>query len=78
MKTKGKRACRICGTLFSDSNQPCPVCALRGALSSNRAISESTVELSLWPAQLRFGHYEILAREDGTALELGHGAMGVT
>ena len=26
----------------------------------------------------RFGHYEIIARDDGAAWELGHGAMGVT
>jgi hypothetical protein len=26
----------------------------------------------------RFDHYEILTREDGTPLELGRGAMGVT
>jgi serine/threonine protein kinase len=29
-------------------------------------------------SQLRFEHYEILTREDGTPFELGRGAMGVT
>ncbi|MBV9275054.1 MAG: hypothetical protein JO333_14235 [Verrucomicrobia bacterium] len=27
---------------------------------------------------LRFDHYQIVTREDGTPLELGRGAMGVT
>jgi serine/threonine protein kinase len=41
-------------------------------------IDESSVEPSLLGSQLRFEHYEILIREDGTPLELGRGAMGVT
>jgi serine/threonine protein kinase len=70
---KGKRACGICGSLFSVTNESCPVCALRGALSS-----ESPVEPTLSPSQLQFEHYEILTDGDGTPLELGRGAMGVT
>ena len=73
MTAKGKRACGICGSLFSVTNESCPVCALRGALSS-----ESPVEPILSPSQLQFEHYEILTGGDGTPLELGRGAMGVT
>jgi Protein kinase domain len=69
----GKRACGICGNLFPVANESCPVCALRCALSS-----ESTVEPILSPSQLQFEHYEILTGGNGTPLELGRGAMGVT
>jgi serine/threonine protein kinase len=74
---QGKRACSICGTLFSDSSESCPVCALRGALNEP-AISESPSERSLTVSQLRFEHYEIVTREDGTPFELGRGTMGIT
>jgi len=33
---------------------------------------------TLSPSELRFEHYEVLTRDDGTPLELGRGAMGVT
>ena len=78
MKTKDKRACPVCGTLFSGDSDSCPVCALRGALGNEPAISENSVEPTPSPSQLRFEHYEILTREDGTPVELGRGAMGVT
>jgi predicted ATPase len=73
--TKGRRACPVCGTLFP--GESCPVCALRGALDEP-AIGESFLEPVLSASQLRFEHYEILTREDGTPLRLGRGAMGVT
>jgi hypothetical protein len=63
--------------LYDDSD-PCPVCALRGALCNEQSISESPTEPALSPAQLRFEHYEVLTRDDGAPLELGRGAMGVT
>jgi serine/threonine protein kinase len=75
--TRGKRACPVCGTLFPDNSDSCPVCALREALGNEPTISESSVEPTLG-SQLRFEHYEILTYEDGTPLELGRGAMGVT
>jgi serine/threonine protein kinase/tetratricopeptide (TPR) repeat protein len=78
VKLQGKRACPICGTLFPDNSDSCPVCALRGALGNEPTIGESAVESALAGSQLRFEHYEILTREDGTPLELGRGAMGVT
>jgi serine/threonine protein kinase len=78
VKTKDKRACPVCGTLFPDSSESCPVCALRGAVRNESAITESRVEPPHSASQLRFEHYEVLTREDGTPLELGRGAMGVT
>src|SRR5207244_3185829 len=74
--TKGRRACPVCGTPFT--GESCPVCALRGALGNESAITESRIEPTHSPFQLRFEHYEILTHEDGTPLELGRGAMGVT
>jgi serine/threonine protein kinase len=78
VKTNGKRACQVCGTALYDNSDPCPVCALRGALGNEQSISESPTEPALLPSQLRFEHYEVLTRDDGTPLELGRGAMGVT
>ena len=78
MKTKSKRACPVCGTLFPDDSESCPVCALRGALGNESAITESQVEPTHSVSQLRFEHYEVLTHDDGTPLELGRGAMGVT
>jgi hypothetical protein len=77
VKTKDKRACPICGTLFPDSSDACPVCALRGVLGNEQTVSQS-VGPTLSPSQLRFEHYEVLTLDDGTPLELGRGAMGVT
>jgi hypothetical protein len=78
VKTKDKRAYPVCGTLFPDRSDSCPVCALQGALRNEPVISESSIEPTLSPSQPRFEHYEILTHEDGTPVELGRGAMGVT
>jgi protein kinase-like protein len=79
----------VCGTLFPDSSDSCPVCALRGALqpeteastrggtASIRSLVASFEKESL-EQNLRFEHYQVLKNEDGTPMELGHGAMGVT
>jgi serine/threonine protein kinase len=74
---KDRRACPVCNTLFSDSSESCPVCALRGALGNEQPTSESSIEPTL-STPFRFEHYEILKHEDGTPVELGRGAMGVT
>src|SRR5258708_18571560 len=74
MKSKAKRVCPVCGTHFADSSESCPVCALQGALkpeSGASSIEDGTSEL-------RFEHYRVLQNEDGTPIELGHGAMGMT
>jgi TolB-like protein len=76
--TSETRACPVCGTLFPESNESCPVCSLRGALGDEQRISDAVGEPTLAVSQLRLDHYEILTRDDGTAFELGRGAMGVT
>jgi len=62
----------------------CPVCMLRKALangveSGESSASEDTVKPTTpdQPAQ-RFEHYEVVNGADGTPVELGRGAMGVT
>ncbi len=77
MIAKDRRACPVCNTLFPDSSESCPVCALRRALGNEQLTSESSIEPAP-SSPLRFEHYEILKHEDGTPVELGRGAMGVT
>ena len=77
--TPAKRACPVCGTLLPDDDSAmCPVCALRGALEQGQETVELKPDLTPAPAALRFDHYQVLTREDGTPFELGRGAMGVT
>jgi serine/threonine protein kinase/Flp pilus assembly protein TadD len=75
VKTKSSRACPVCGTPFT--GELCPVCVLRGALGSEETVSQS-VGPTLSRSEFRFEHYEVLSCDDGTPLELGRGAMGVT
>jgi serine/threonine protein kinase len=77
-KNHVKRACSVCGTLLPDESADCPVCAFRAALDDDRKLSELSVDLTPSLSSLRFEHYHVLAREDGTPFELGRGAMGVT
>jgi predicted ATPase len=56
----------------------CPVCALRGALDMGHETAELNIDSTPSSSAFQFEHYQILAREDGTPLELGRGAMGVT
>ena len=74
MRTKGKRTCPVCGARFPDSSESCPVCALQGALKSESGASS----IEEGTSELRFEHYRVLQNQDGTPIELGHGAMGVT
>jgi TolB-like protein len=75
MKIIGKRVCPACGALVLESD-PCPVCLLRVALNEDAFISRSATATSCF--QLDFEHYRVLQHEDGTPIELGRGAMGVT
>jgi hypothetical protein len=75
VKTKSSRACPVCGLPFT--GELCPVCVLRGALGSEETVSQS-VGPTLSRSEFRFEHYEVLSCDDGTPLELGRGAMGVT
>jgi serine/threonine protein kinase/tetratricopeptide (TPR) repeat protein len=79
--------CPKCGTKNPFSRPPdrCPVCQLRAALGTDEMAtaaqdgwgSESADEAGLPPSD-RFEHYELLKHPDGTPVELGRGAMGVT
>jgi serine/threonine protein kinase len=75
MQTIGKRVCPACGALVFESN-PCPVCLLRGAINPDTSGFQSTISTS--SSELDFEHYRVLQNEDGTPIELGRGAMGVT
>ncbi|HYZ73972.1 MAG TPA: serine/threonine-protein kinase, partial [Chthoniobacterales bacterium] len=78
MNPDPRRICQACGAVIPAGSEFCLVCALRGALDDR----QETVELNVEPAPslsaARFDHYQVLTREDGALLELGHGAMGVT
>jgi serine/threonine protein kinase/tetratricopeptide (TPR) repeat protein len=78
MKAEDKRVCQVCGTPFPASSDFCPVCVLRGAIGDDQATSELAADPTPPPSELRFGHYQVLTREDGKPFELGRGAMGVT
>src|ERR1700751_2655708 len=70
--TPAKRACPECGMLLPEEAEFCPVCALRQVAETQ---SESVLDTS---SQLCFERYQVLKNEDGTPLELGRGAMGLT
>ena len=76
MKTEEKRPCPVCGTLLPETSDACPVCVLRGALKPEDDSRPSSVDPNA--SELCFEHYRVLRNEDGTPIELGHGAMGVT
>jgi eukaryotic-like serine/threonine-protein kinase len=82
--------CPRCGTKMPASRpvDRCPVCQLRQALdpqveselltaTADKAVAHpGTQPLTL--SANRFDHYQLLAHDDGTPIELGRGAMGVT
>jgi serine/threonine protein kinase len=83
MSTEPQRTCPSCGTELSEAMEFCPVCMLRQALageveSGESSTSEDAVKPILEEARRRFEHYELVKGEDGTPVELGRGAMGVT
>jgi serine/threonine protein kinase len=82
MNTEQRRKCSVCGREFSGGMAFCSVCMLRAAAApdpeSGASSLEDAVEAPLEPAARRFENYELLNREDGTPIELGRGAMGVT
>jgi serine/threonine protein kinase/Flp pilus assembly protein TadD len=73
---ESKRVCQVCGTVLSNDSEFCPVCALQGALKPENG--GSTLKDTLSESELRFEHYRVLQNPDGTPVELGRGAMGVT
>src|SRR6202049_3763990 len=82
MSTEPQCTCPSCGNEFSGAMEFCPVCMLRKALAGDVESRESSSEDSRTPtsqdAAHRFEHYELVRGEDGTPVELGRGAMGVT
>jgi serine/threonine protein kinase len=52
--------------------------ALAGGVESGESFSENPVKSTPKDAAQRFDHYELVRSEDGTAVELGRGAMGIT
>src|SRR6516162_56738 len=83
MNTVSKRTCPSCGNEFSGAMEFCPVCMLRKALPRGVESGESfaateTIKPRREDAAHRFEHYELVTGEDGKAVELGRGAMGVT
>jgi hypothetical protein len=82
--TEPQRTCPSCGNEFSGAMEFCPVCMLRKGLASGAESGESSAsEAAVKPTTLeravqRFEHYELVTGEDGKAIELGRGAMGVT
>ncbi|MGA7125885.1 MAG: protein kinase [Chthoniobacterales bacterium] len=81
------RICPNCGTKILGSRpiDRCPVCQLRAALDTDNTATAPQDELDAEPIPEtgaappdRFEHYEVLKNPDGTPIELGRGAMGVT
>jgi serine/threonine protein kinase/Tfp pilus assembly protein PilF len=52
--------------------------ALASEVESEESFSEDSVKPTLEDAAHRFEHYELIKSENGTPVELGRGAMGVT
>src|ERR1700738_4237268 len=81
-----RRSCSICGGEIPATNEMCPACLLRCALDvrpSRTTGSESTPMQTSSRSKSgslvrRFDHYELATGKDGTPVELGRGAMGVT
>src|ERR1700676_5243950 len=83
MNAEPQRTCPSCGNELSGTMEPCPVCMLRQALagaveSGESSASEETVKSPPEQERQRFEHYELVNGADGTPVELGRGAMGVT
>jgi serine/threonine protein kinase/tetratricopeptide (TPR) repeat protein len=78
MKVENRNACPVCGALVPETSSFCPVCILRGALKLDGDSNGSAVDPNASGSDLRFEHYEVFRHADGTPIELGRGAMGVT
>jgi hypothetical protein len=83
MSTEPQRTCPSCGNELSGATEFCPVCMLRKALSGGvesgeSSASEEGVKPTPEQGAQRFEHYQLVRGEDGTPVELGRGAMGIT
>src|SRR6201987_2335201 len=73
------RTCSVCGSKFSATRNSefCPTCMLARSLADEFESGESPSEDTVTPTK-RFEHYELVKGENGKAVELGRGAMGIT
>jgi serine/threonine protein kinase/Flp pilus assembly protein TadD len=92
VNAKTGRTCGVCGTSLPEGTQSCPTCSSRRPFNPDLLLlalekddlpdeagsNPGTIELKTSVDDLRFGHYQVLQREDGQAFELGRGAMGIT
>src|ERR1700749_3741842 len=79
MKIENKRICPTCHSELSPTMDFCPVCTLRKALGEVQPLQLPAFQDASGPvAGQRFEHYEVVRDENGTPMELGRGAMGVT
>jgi WD40 repeat protein/serine/threonine protein kinase len=83
MATELQRTCPSCGNRLPGAIEFCPVCMLRNVLGGGLESGESSASQDMvnpMPAQVvqRFDQYELVKAADGTPVELGRGAMGVT
>jgi serine/threonine protein kinase len=77
---KAISTCPKCGTKIPASlpSERCPVCQLQGALDPEVASGLTDADKPAASSPQIFDHYELLTGDDGTPIELGRGAMGVT
>src|ERR1700757_5148766 len=82
MSTETRRLCPICGHQYAEAMEFCPVCMLSKAGAGGTGSGESSYEDAAMPTPehpvQRFEHYELVMGVDGTPVELGRGAMGIT
>jgi serine/threonine protein kinase len=82
------RTCRACGEPLSESAavspatgfdvNPASAGGMSGAGTDFGVAAERSGPRSPDPENVRFEHYEIMRKEDGSLWELGRGAMGIT
>jgi serine/threonine protein kinase len=82
------RSCSACGNKFSvtSDGQCCPVCVLWEAAGDERGVTgvihpayeASPNKANCVTEGVRFEKYNLVRNENGTPIELGHGAMGIT
>jgi serine/threonine protein kinase len=86
---KAISSCPKCGTKIPNllPSERCPVCQLQGALDlevtasltiPDHGAASGADDKPAATSSRRFDHYELLTSDDGTPVELGRGAMGVT
>src|SRR6516162_6435077 len=83
MNAEELRTCLVCGAQFPADREFCPICILREALgegveSAESSLEELRFESSATRLSHRFEFYELVTNRDGSPVELGRGAMGIT